>query len=147
MRHTAVLVVVASLMLACTTSPSPPSDEARVWRAVVPPAIPHPAGIDDTEPATGRSAPTPDPQSSGAGTDASGLELRAADEIIRRLETEGLYVLALTTDLRDIGPRHAVVLVAVLHGTGESYPHDSRYRVRLDRAADAWQVTGIETAP
>jgi hypothetical protein len=151
MRHTAVIVVVATLTAACTPPPSSPPDDVQAWHQAVPPAlVPHPATDGDAGPSVsdvGRSAPPPDPRSSGASTDGSVLELRAADEVIRRLETEGLYVFDLTTNIENTGGRHAVVLVTVLYGSGQAHPHGSRYRVRLHRSENAWQVTGMQAAP
>ena len=151
MRHTTTLVVAAALAAACTPPASPPDHAPS--RAGAAPAVEHidAAGPHDTpEPGVGTAAPpsaSPDRETLRERAVGSDVEQAAAGEIIRRVETEALYVLDLTTDIDHATDTHAVVLVEVLYGTGESHPTDSRYRVRLDRSAHGWQVTGIEPVP
>lgn len=67
----------------------------------------------------------------------------AALAVIERLEAEGLYVLALTTSSHRTSPGRADVEVQVLHGTGQSHPTESRYRVGLERGRAGWIVSDM----
>ena len=155
MRHIATLVMAAALAAACT-APAPQPDDDQSWAGAAP-AFEHlaAAGPPDTpqrdagtvSPPSDSRPLSPDRETLRERAVGSGVEQAAAGEIVRRVETEALYVLDLTTDIDHATDTHAVVLVEVLYGTGASHPTHSRYRVTLDRSAHGWQVTGIEPVP
>ena len=115
MRPTTTLVVAAALAAACTPSALP--DDGQTGRPGAAPAFEHidAAGPHDTpEPGVGTAAPpsaSPDRETLRERAAGSDVEQAAADEIIRRVETEALYVLDLTTDIDHATDTHAVVLV------------------------------------
>ena len=82
-----------------------------------------------------------------SGSERSGPASVAAATVLGLLEAEGLYVLDLDVAVTERDGRRATVTVAVLHGTGRGYPHDSRYELTLTRSAHGWEVTAIEAAP
>ena len=81
-----------------------------------------------------------------AATD--GADAVAARTVIELLEAEGLYVLHLETqrDADVSGAGRVSVVVSVLHGTGRSHPHQTRYRLELAKTDAGWDVTTIGAA-
>jgi hypothetical protein len=155
MRHLAVLVpcavfaAAAALASGCAATPPPPS---RPPTAV---ALSERSALAPTAPAGEETATSsiaapqdafepPRPAGPEASDRLRAAESQAADEVIGMLGDEGLLVLELGTELEHADPQRATVVVAVLHGTGRSHPHETRYRVRLLRAGGAWRVLSIE---
>jgi hypothetical protein len=91
---------------------------------------------DRGEPAAGTAEPTPVDEAD-----------TAADEVIRLLEAEDLYVLDLQTDTETSGDPSYVVQVRVLYGTGRGHPTEATYRVWLDLIDGAWSVASLEASP
>jgi hypothetical protein len=91
---------------------------------------------DKGEAAAGTAAPTPVDEAD-----------TAADEVIRLLEAEDLYVLDLQTDTETSGDTTNVVQVRVLYGTGRGHPTEATYRVWLDLIDGAWSVASVEATP
>ncbi len=139
-RTAAAAVAAAVLLVACTTPAADPPEPTGT--------APSRSGLDRwplgavrlpaAVPATTAEPPRPD------RTPAAGA---AAATVVDLLEAEGLSVLELTTSLHRPTPSRAEVVVRVLHGTGDSHPHDSRFRVRLARDEDGWIVAAVEAAP
>jgi hypothetical protein len=86
----------------------------------------------------------PSPSGSGASPVAA-PESIAANEIVGRLEAEGLLVLAVETELTTAPTGTVVAIVSVLHSSGRGQPHQGRYRVTLIDDG-GWRVAAVEAA-
>jgi hypothetical protein len=151
----AVLAAAAALATGCGATPAPPSRPATTVALSERPA---PSALLPAEPAGEETATSnaaaladavepPRPEGSEGNDPLRAVEAHAADEVVRRLEDEGLLVLDLGTELEHADPQRATVVVAVLYGTGRAHPYDARYRVGLRPAGGAWSVVSVEAVP
>lgn len=106
----------------------------------------HDAALDSRRPVRPHGRPAPVVEVSAVSSESEAGSV-AAHEIIRRLETEDLYVLDLHTDLDTVDEGDARVRVRVLYGTGRGHPTEATYRVVLRRVEGQWTVTSITAVP
>jgi hypothetical protein len=88
---------------------------------------------------------TPGP--TAASTPVTAVEDIAADEVLRLLEFEDLFVLDLRTGITNFDDATAVVELEVVHGTGRGHPTAATYRIELLLEDGDWTVASLVDVP